>query len=108
DILRQDDAGIMVPDLFDDGTSFTAVTVRASVAGPAAGSLSAERVALNFTQRLSGIATLTSLFVNEVATVAAQARIADTRKSTPALRALDKHAVVGGGGGSHRRRLPDA
>ena len=106
--FRQVDAEIMVTDLLDDGTSFTTGTVLASVAGPAAGILTAERVALNFTQRLSGIATLTSLFVNEVATVAAQARIADTRKTTPGLRALEKHAVVAGGGVNHRFSLSDA
>src|SRR5699024_6006658 len=67
-----------------------------------------ERVALNFVQRLSGIATLTSLFVAQVAATGAHARIADTRKTTPGLRALEKHAVTAGGGINHRFGLSDA
>ena len=106
--FRQVDPGIEVTDLADDGTSFTTGSILASIAGPAAGILTAERVALNFTQRLSGIATLTSLFVNQVATVGSHARIADTRKTTPGLRALEKHAVVAGGGVNHRFSLSDA
>ena len=106
--FRRVDPKITVADLADDGTTFTAGTVLASISGPAAGILTAERVALNVTQRLSGIATLTSMFVNEVATVGAHARIADTRKTTPGLRALEKHAVVVGGGVNHRFSLSDA
>ena len=106
--FRQVDPDITVAALADDGTPFTSGTVLASVSGPAAGILTAERVALNFTQRLSGIATLTSLFVNEVTTVGAHARIADTRKTTPGLRVLERHAVVAGGGVNHRFSLSDA
>jgi nicotinate-nucleotide pyrophosphorylase (carboxylating) len=67
--------------------------------------LSAERVALNFAQRLSGIATLTAQFVAE--THGTQAKIADTRKTTPGLRFLEKYAVKCGGGSNHRFALDD-
>ena len=73
--------------------------------GPAGGLLTAERVALNFVQRLSGIATLTSRFVEAVA--GTSARILDTRKTTPGLRALEKYAVTEGGGSNHRFGLFD-
>jgi nicotinate-nucleotide pyrophosphorylase (carboxylating) len=73
--------------------------------GPARGLLTAERVALNFVQRLSGIATLTARFVEAVA--GTKARILDTRKTTPGLRALEKYAVTQGGGCNHRFGLYD-
>ena len=73
--------------------------------GPAAAMLTAERVALNFVQRLSGIATLTARFVEAVA--GTRARILDTRKTTPGLRALEKYAVTCGGGTNHRFGLFD-
>ena len=76
------------------------------VEGPARGLLQAERVALNFLQRLSGVATLTRRFVEAVA--GTRAKIRDTRKTTPLLRALQKRAVVAGGGVSHRAGLDDA
>jgi nicotinate-nucleotide pyrophosphorylase (carboxylating) len=75
----------------------------ASLEGPARGLLTAERVALNFLQRMSGIATLTRRFVDAVAGTKAQIR--DTRKTTPLLRALEKHAVTVGGGVPHRSGL---
>lgn len=106
--FRQVDPTILVTNLIPDGTAFAAGDVLVSLAGPAAGILTAERVALNFAQRLSGIATLTSDFVTQVASVSAHARIADTRKTTPGLRALEKHAVVAGGGVNHRFSLSDA
>lgn len=77
----------------------------ATVHGSAASILSGERVALNFLQRLSGIATLTSRYVQAVAEH--PARIVDTRKTTPGLRALEKYAVVVGGGANHRQNLSD-
>ena len=67
--------------------------------------LTAERVALNFLQRLSGVATVTRRYVDAVA--ATKARILDTRKTTPGLRALEKAAVVAGGGHNHRFGLFD-
>jgi nicotinate-nucleotide pyrophosphorylase (carboxylating) len=89
-----------------DGDSFEAGDVLATVAGSARSLLTAERVALNFTQRLSGIATLTAAYVAAVAGTGV--RIADTRKTTPGLRAFERHAVVAGGGRNHRYSLSDA
>jgi nicotinate-nucleotide pyrophosphorylase (carboxylating) len=77
-----------------------------SVTGHARGVLGAERVALNFMQRLSGIATLTSKFVDAIAGTSAQ--ILDTRKTTPGWRVLEKYAVRAGGGVNHRMDLADA
>ncbi len=78
----------------------------ARVAGPARALLAAERTALNFLGRLSGIATLTARFVRAVE--GTEARILDTRKTTPGLRALEKAAVAAGGGTNHRMGLHDA
>jgi nicotinate-nucleotide pyrophosphorylase (carboxylating) len=78
----------------------------ARVEGPARGILAAERVALNLLGRLSGVATLTARYV--LAVEGTGARILDTRKTTPGLRALEKAAVVAGGGESHRAGLYDA
>lgn len=89
-----------------DGDEFTAGDVLASVSGSARGILTAERVALNFTQRMSGIATLTAAYV--AAVDGTRARIADTRKTTPGLRAFERHAVESGGGRNHRHSLSDA
>ena len=77
----------------------------AMVRGKMQGILSAERTALNFLQRLSGIATLTSRYVNEVK--GTRTKILDTRKTTPGLRVLEKYAVRTGGGGNHRMGLFD-
>lgn len=74
--------------------------------GPARGIVTGERTALNFLQRLSGIATLTRQFVDEIA--GTKAKILDTRKTTPTLRILEKYAVVIGGGTNHRLGLFDA
>src|SRR5690606_7039382 len=92
--------------LIADGTRFDTGDVLARVSGPARGILTAERTALNFTQRMSGIATLTSEYVRAVS--GTRARIADTRKTTPGLRAFEKHAVAAGGGTNHRFGLSDA
>jgi nicotinate-nucleotide pyrophosphorylase (carboxylating) len=78
----------------------------AEVAGASRSILTAERVALNFLQRLSGVATLTARYVREVA--GTEARILDTRKTTPGLRVLEKQAVLAGGGHNHRAGLFDA
>ncbi|RAF61885.1 nicotinate-nucleotide diphosphorylase (carboxylating), partial [Burkholderia multivorans] len=99
------DPAIAVEVLAGDGERFSAGQVLATVSGPARGVLRAERIALNFTQRMSGIATLTRAFVDAVD---GRTRIADTRKTTPGLRAFEKHAVVCGGGSSHRFGLSDA
>lgn len=89
-----------------DGAAFEAGDTLATVSGPARSVLQAERVALNFVQRMSGIATLTAAFVHEVENTSA--RIVDTRKTTPGLRAFERHAVRCGGGHNHRYSLSDA
>jgi len=104
--FRQVDARTEVTELVSEGSRFEAGQPLARIQGPARGVLTAERVALNFVQRLSGIATLTAAFVAE--TDGTRARIADTRKTTPGLRALEKHAVLAGGGSNHRFSLSDA
>jgi nicotinate-nucleotide pyrophosphorylase (carboxylating) len=78
----------------------------ATVEGPARALLAAERTALNFLCHLSGIATLTAIFVGRVELTGA--RVLDTRKTTPGLRALEKAAVAAGGGTNHRMGLYDA
>ena len=88
-----------------DGAAFTSGDVLATVHGSARAVLRAERIALNFCQRMSGIATETRAYVDAAA---GRARIADTRKTVPGLRAFDKHAVVAGGGHNHRFGLSDA
>jgi nicotinate-nucleotide pyrophosphorylase (carboxylating) len=100
------DPAITVELLRSDGEAFVAGDHLASVSGPARGVLQAERVALNLVQRMSGIETLTAQFVAQ--TRGTQARIVDTRKTTPGLRALERHAVVSGGGHNHRFSLSDA
>lgn len=104
--FRQTDPRVQLSGLVADGTPFEAGDVLARIAGPARAVLTAERIALNFSQRMSGIATLTARFVAAVAHT--PARIADTRKTTPGLRALEKHAVRMGGGSNHRFSLSDA
>jgi nicotinate-nucleotide pyrophosphorylase (carboxylating) len=89
-----------------DGAAFAAGDTLAVVEGPARAVLTAERIGLNFTQRMSGIATLTARYVSEID--GTQARIVDTRKTTPGLRAFERHAVVCGGGHNHRFSLSDA
>lgn len=89
-----------------DGSRVRKGTVIASVEGPVRSLLMAERTALNFMGRMSGIATLTAKFVAKV--VPYDVRIAATRKTTPGLRALEKRAVLHGGGHTHRGSLSDA
>ena len=90
----------------DDGARAAAGEPVLSVRGNARGILSAERVALNFMQRLSGIATLTLAYVEAVR--GTHTRILDTRKTTPGLRRLEKYAVRAGGGMNHRMDLASA
>ncbi|WP_091231570.1 carboxylating nicotinate-nucleotide diphosphorylase [Microbacterium sp. 3J1] len=89
-----------------EGDEFAPADVLASVSGSARGILTAERVALNFTQRMSGIATMTAAYVRAIE--GSTARIVDTRKTTPGLRAFERHAVLSGGGRNHRFSLSDA
>lgn len=100
------DPSIVVRLLVADGEAFEAGATLARVTGPARAMLTAERIGLNFVQRMSGIATLTARYVAEVAHTGV--RIADTRKTTPGLRAFERHAVVSGGGHNHRFSLSDA
>lgn len=100
------DPAVRVDLHFADGDRFSTGDVLASVVGNARSILTAERVALNFTQRMTGIATLTAAYVDAVA--GTDVRIADTRKTTPGLREFERHAVVSGGGSNHRRSLSDA
>lgn len=100
------DPSIEVEFLVGEGGRFEAGQTLARVSGPARSILTAERIGLNFAQRMSGIATLTAEYVSRVA--GTKARIADTRKTTPGLRAFERHAVVCGGGLNHRFSLSDA
>ena len=100
------DAGAVVELLVDDGASFEVGDVLARVDGTARGVLRAERIALNLCQRMTGIATLTTRYVQAVAGTAA--RVVDTRKTTPGLRMLERKAVRDGGGHNHRYSLSDA
>ena len=104
--FRLVDPRIQVERLGADGERFDAGDVLARVQGPARGILTAERVALNLVQRMSGVATLTARYVDAVA--GTSARIVDTRKTTPGLRSLERQAVRDGGGRNHRRSLSDA
>ncbi len=99
------DPAVSLEHLAADGQAIKAGEVLLRVRGPARPILSGERVALNFIQRLSGIATLTAQYVAEVA--GTKARILDTRKTTPGWRRLEKYAVRCGGGQNHRFGLFD-
>jgi nicotinate-nucleotide pyrophosphorylase (carboxylating) len=90
---------------FEDGRTIKRGEILAELTGGLAGILTAERTALNFLQRLSGIATTTRRYVEAV--TGTRARILDTRKTAPGLRILDKYAVRIGGGGNHRFALYD-
>jgi len=99
------DDRVSVELLIHDGATVQPGDVLAHLSGPARSLLSAERVALNFLGRLSGIATLTAQCVHAVE--GTHARILDTRKTTPGLRSLEKAAVLLGGGQNHRFGLSD-
>jgi len=99
------DSSITFEPVVADGARVSAGTVVARVAGNTRGVLTAERTALNFLQRMSGIATLTAQYVEAVR--GTKARILDTRKTVPGLRLLDKYAVQMGGGENHRIGLFD-
>ena len=100
DVFAALDGALRFETRASEGSFVSAGAVIAHVAGPLASILSGERVALNFLQRLSGIATLTKRFVDAVEGTGA--RILDTRKTTPGLRALERYAVRAGGGDNHR------
>jgi nicotinate-nucleotide pyrophosphorylase (carboxylating) len=98
-------AEVRIDNVVRDGTHVQAGAALMKVVGPARALLSAERLALNFVQRLCGIATLTSRFVEAVKGTGA--KILDTRKTTPGWRKLEKYAVACGGGNNHRFGLYD-
>jgi nicotinate-nucleotide pyrophosphorylase (carboxylating) len=104
--FRQLDPTVKFEAMVADGDHVTRKTVIAKVSGSSRNILSGERVALNYLGRLSGIASLTAKYVAEIKHTHAQ--IADTRKTTPGLRAFEKYAVHCGGGMNHRFGLDDA
>jgi nicotinate-nucleotide pyrophosphorylase (carboxylating) len=96
---------IKIEKLSRDGQRIAAGKILLKISGPARAILTAERVALNFVQRLSGVATLASQFVEAIKGTRAQ--ILDTRKTTPGWRRFEKYAVTCGGGKNHRLGLSD-
>jgi nicotinate-nucleotide pyrophosphorylase (carboxylating) len=100
------DASIVFTPLAIDGAELSAGTAAAEIAGPARAILSGERTALNFLGLMSGVATLTRAFVSAVSGTGA--RITDTRKTAPLLRAVERYAVRAGGGFNHRFDLSAA
>lgn len=103
--FRQLDPNLRMTPRARDAEAIAAGSTVLEIEGCARGILTAERVALNFCQRLSGVATLTARFV--AAVKGTQARILDTRKTTPGWRRLEKYAVTCGGGTNHRTGLYD-
>jgi nicotinate-nucleotide pyrophosphorylase (carboxylating) len=104
-VFQRLDPAIDFLPVVNDGVRLKPLTACAYLQGPAAGILSGERIALNFLQHLSGVATLTDAFVQAVA--GTKAIILDTRKTTPGYRLLEKYAVRIGGCKNHRRGLFD-
>ena len=105
-VFEELDSLVKVTPYVIDGESVAADGVIAEISGPVRPILTGERVALNFLQRLSGIATLTAKFVEKARKYGVE--IKDTRKTTPGLRYLEKYAVRVGGGSNHRMGLHDA
>jgi len=105
EVFRRVNPKLNVEILQPDGAALTGGETILEVRGAASSILTAERVALNFLQRLCGIATLTRQFVEAIGK--SRAKILDTRKTTPGLRALEKAAVLAGGGANHRSTLSD-
>jgi nicotinate-nucleotide pyrophosphorylase (carboxylating) len=104
-VYERVDPRVVVTPLVADGTEVRRGEVVATVEGPARALLTGERVALNFLQRLSGVATVTARYAREVE--GTRARIIDTRKTTPGMRTLQKQAIRDGGGHNHRMGLAD-
>jgi len=105
-VCHRIDLSLKVKVLIKDGGTVQPGDIVATVSGSVISILKAERTALNFLQRLSGIASLTAQYV--AATSGLTAKITDTRKTTPGLRMLEKYAVRTGGGHNHRLHLGDA
>lgn len=104
-VFKAVDSAIVWEPSIRDGVRLKDRDVIGRVSGPARSILTAERTALNFIQRLSGVATMTSTYIEAVR--GTKARIVDTRKTTPGMRILEKQAVVDGGGSNHRIGLFD-
>lgn len=104
--MRLNGAGTQTTLHVADGEAFDAGAQLATVGGPARAVLGAERVGLNLVQRMSGIATLTARYAAEI--LGTNARLVDTRKTTPGLRFIERYAVRCGGGHNHRFSLSDA
>jgi nicotinate-nucleotide pyrophosphorylase (carboxylating) len=107
EVCRQVDVALSCSVALDDGEVVSAGGVIATVRGPFGSILSAERTALNFLSHLSGVATLTDSYVQRARSGGSAARVWDTRKTTPGLRALEKAAVRAGGGYNHRGNLSE-
>jgi len=105
-VFHRVDPLLKIDILIKDGTAIKPGDIAATIVGSVTGVLKAERTALNFLQRLSGIASLTAQYVAEISGF--DAKIVDTRKTTPGLRRLEKYAVRVGGGQNHRMHLGDA
>ena len=105
-VFHRVDPLLKIDILIKDGTAIKPGDIAATIVGSVTGMLKAERTALNFLQRLSGIASLTAQYVAEISGF--DAKIVDTRKTTPGLRRLEKYAVRVGGGQNHRMHLGDA
>lgn len=105
-IFRAVDPRLTTDMLVADGAQLPPGTVLMRIAGPAAALLAGERSALNLVQHLSGVATLTRAYVDQIAHTGCV--LLDTRKTLPGLRLLEKYAVRMGGGRNHRMRLDDA
>ena len=104
-VFEQADRGLRYQPRVRDGARVREGDILARIEGKASGILAAERTALNFLQRLSGVATLTAAFVERVAGTGVV--VLDTRKTTPLFRRLEKYAVRVGGGQNHRLNLTD-
>lgn len=104
-VFERLDPSVIFIERFRDGAAFGKSDKLARVKGPTVALLKGERTALNFLQRLCGVATVTRRFVEAVA--GTKARILDTRKTTPGLRLFEKYAVRTGGGTNHRLSLSD-
>ncbi len=105
-VFQRVDPSLEIDVLIKDGTSIKPGDIAATITGSVSSILKAERVALNFLQRLSGIASLTAQYVAE--TDGLPVKIVDTRKTTPGMRLLEKYAVRMGGGHNHRMHLGEA
>ena len=103
--FRQLSPKVRIQELVSDGNHIPAGATLLKISGPSRAILSAERVALNFVQRLSGVATATAQFVEAIA--GGRTKILDTRKTTPGWRRFEKYAVACGGGLNHRMGLYD-